>query len=249
MNAPSEYTPTLVRVRVWDLPTRYTHWLIALSIFVLVPTGLYIGRPFGPGTFLMGWVKRVHFWAATVFTLAVLARIVWMFIGNRYARWNELLPVTKRRIVGVFKTIFFYTLIFRKPPTSLGHNPLAGASYLAVFGMYLAMIASGLALYAPSTISPLHAFTALLPILGGAASARYIHHVVMWLLVIFVLAHMATALLTSLVEGNGEFDSIFSGYKELTPDELREVRNGEAQDDANHAETVRRLFWWRRRHA
>lgn len=241
----SESTATFVRVKVWDLPTRYTHWLIALSIFALVPTGLYIGRPFGPGVFLMGWVKRAHFIAATVFTLAVLARVVWMFIGNRYARWNELLPVTRRRIAGVLKTVFFYTLIFRRPPASLGHNPLAGASYLAVFFMYLTMILTGLSLYAPSTISPLHAFAALLPWFGGAAMARYVHHLVTWLLVIFTVSHMATALLTSIVEGNGEFDSIFSGYKALTPGDLREVREGEAQDE-RRLRAVRRL-WSRRR--
>ena len=36
----------IVRVYVWEVPVRVTHWLIALSIIVLSVTGLYIGRPF-----------------------------------------------------------------------------------------------------------------------------------------------------------------------------------------------------------
>ena len=248
--------PTLVRLYVWDLPLRFSHWFIALSFLVLAVTGLYIGKPFGPPSgsaspnFMMGWVKTIHFYASIVFSVSVLARIIWMFRGNRYARWNELIPVTKRRIIGVFKTIFFYTLIFRKPPASLGHNPLAGASYTAVFGMYLTMIVTGVALYAPTAAphSPLHPFTFLLPLLGGASTIRWIHHAVMWGLALFSVSHMATALLTSLVEANGEFDSIFSGCKEMTPEELREVREGEALDDAN-AWHLRVRWPWRTRSA
>jgi len=70
---------------------------------------------------------------------------------------------------------------------------------------------------------------------------RWLHHLIMWGLILFSVSHMATALLTSLVEANGEFDSIFSGCKEITPDELREVRAGEAADDANS--WFRRIRW------
>ena len=74
----------IVRVRVWDLVVRWTHWLIALSILVLSVTGLEIGHPVlsVPGRagehFVMGTVRVVHFYAAIVFTLAVLSRIAWM---------------------------------------------------------------------------------------------------------------------------------------------------------------------------
>ena len=57
-SAPGVSTTTpraaeLVRVYVWQIPVRVTHWLIAGSIILLSVTGLYIGRPFmtvsGPG--------------------------------------------------------------------------------------------------------------------------------------------------------------------------------------------------------
>src|SRR5678816_756195 len=58
---------TRIRVYVWDLVVRNTHWVIALAMAILIATGLYIAHPFGfPGGtpsphFLMGWVKAVSY--------------------------------------------------------------------------------------------------------------------------------------------------------------------------------------------
>ena len=87
---PSE----IVRVYVWEVPVRVTHWLIAISIGVLSVTGFYIGRPFvsvpGPAgqSFVMGWMKVIHGYAAYTFIAAVIARILWMFTGNEWASWR-----------------------------------------------------------------------------------------------------------------------------------------------------------------
>jgi Ni/Fe-hydrogenase 1 B-type cytochrome subunit len=216
----------LVPVYVWDLVVRSTHWLIALSLVVLTVTGIYIGRPFltsiGPANhrFVMGWMKAVHFYGAIVFTLAVGARIVWMFIGPRWARWNQLLPTTRARLRDMFETFRFYVFLKPSPPPSPGHNPLAGATYVAVFGLYLVMILTGLALYAVDAhASYMRFWSALLPLFGGAARARWLHHVVMWLLIGFSVHHLFSALLVSRVEKNGTIESIFTGFKFLPRDQ------------------------------
>ena len=101
----------IVRVYVWEVPVRITHWLIAFSIVVLSVTGFYIGRPFiivsGPAgqSFTMGWMKVIHGYAAYVFILAVLTRIIWMFTGNKYAHWDKFIPVHRSRIHGFWPTI------------------------------------------------------------------------------------------------------------------------------------------------
>jgi Ni/Fe-hydrogenase 1 B-type cytochrome subunit len=222
--------PELVRVYVWDVVVRVTHWLIVLAILVLATTGFYIGRPFqahtGPATphFLMGWMRTIHFYTAIVFTVSVLARIVWMFIGTRWARWTELVPVTRDRQVGLVKTLKFYLMLFRKPPDYVGHNPLAGASYGFIFLLFLVEVATGSALYgASATTSFMHPFASLLPWLGGAQIARWIHHAVMWLLLGFMVHHVYSAILTSIVEKNGELDSIFSGNKFVEPHVLQQA--------------------------
>lgn len=209
------------RIYVWDLVVRVTHWLIAGSIVVLSVTGIYIGRPFiavtGPASqhFVMGTMKAIHFWAAIVFTLAVLGRIVWMFTGPPHARWWNFLPAKRERAEGIRGTLAFYLFLKHRPPEFAGHNPVAGMAYAAVFAIYLVMILTGLGLYAPHADvgSPLRVFAVVLPLFGGAAGATWVHHVGMWLLIGFTVHHVYSAILVSFVEKNGEIDSIVSGYK------------------------------------
>jgi len=185
---------------------------------VLAVTGIYIGHPFlavgeGPavGLFATGTVKIIHFYAAIVFTLSVLARVVWMFAGNEYARWYNFLPF-RRGTTGTFK---FYVFWQRNPPTIIGHNPLAGVAYSAVFVLYFIEIVTGLTMYGASAHvdSPLRVFAALAPWLGGLQAARWFHHVAMWLLLGFFVHHLYSAALMAHVERNGVIDSMVSGYK------------------------------------
>jgi Ni/Fe-hydrogenase 1 B-type cytochrome subunit len=221
-------TTEIVRVYVWQWPVRITHWLIVFSIVVLSCTGIYIGNPFlissGPAgeRFIMGTMKVVHFYAAIVFTLAVLSRIAWMFLGNRYSTWDKFIPVARRRRAGLIPTLRFYLFLLRKPPGFVGHNPLAGMAYVLVFGLYLIAITTGLALYATSVHvdSPLRIFTSLAPLFGGLQTARWIHHATMWLLLGFAVHHVYSSLLMSQVEQNATVESIFSGYKFVSKEDL-----------------------------
>lgn len=212
-------------VYVWDVLVRATHWLIALSLIVLSVTGIYIARPFliadgeAGQRFVMGTMKIVHYYGAIVFSLAVGSRIIWMFLGPKYARWRQFIPVSAKRrrdLIGTFK---FYVMLADEPPPATGHNPLAGLTYVAVFGLYLIMILTGFALYSVSAYtSYMSMWDFLLPIFGGPQSTRWIHHVVMWLLLGFAVHHFFSALLVSRVEKNGTIDSIFGGYKYLPKD-------------------------------
>jgi len=221
MSAAADERPSLERVYVWQVPVRLTHWLIVLAIVVLAATGIYIGRPFlvVPGEaryrFVMGTMKAVHFYAAIVFVLSVLARVLWMFLGNWYARWESFIPVTARRRLGLWRTFEFYVFALRKPPGFIAHNPLAGLAYTAVFFLYFVMIGTGLALYTvdANIASPLRVFSFLLPLFGGPQGARWIHHVVMWLLLGFAVHHVYSGILMSQIEQNATVESIFSGYK------------------------------------
>jgi Ni/Fe-hydrogenase 1 B-type cytochrome subunit len=209
------------RVYVWDIVVRASHWIIMLSIFTLAGTGIYIGDPFlipsgaTKQQFVMGHVRVIHFYAAIVFTLAVVTRIGWMFVGSYYARWRQFIPTTRRRFGDVFGMLKFYLFLSKKPPLNVGHNPLAGSFYLLVFALYLVEIVTGLALYSVSATGYMRMWDFLLPILGGAQSARWIHHVAMWFILGFFAHHIWSAILVSRVEGMGLIDSMFSGYKFL----------------------------------
>lgn len=234
-SAAISQTPDRIAVYVWEFPVRITHWLIFGSMAFLVVTGLYIGNPWitVPGEagqrFVMGTMKAIHYYTAIVFTLAVLARLWWMVAGNRWASWRQFIPVSMRRWRGIPGTLLFYLFGSPKPPHFVGHNPLAGATYVLVFLLYLVMICTGLGLYAMSAHvdSPMRVFDFFLPLFGGAQTARYLHHIVMWLLLGFVAHHIFSALLISRVERNGTLDSIFSGFKFMRSEELdRDLERG-----------------------
>jgi Ni/Fe-hydrogenase 1 B-type cytochrome subunit len=239
----SESPSDLTRVYVWQIPVRLTHWLIALSVVVLAATGFYIGHPFiivsgeARASFLMGWVKVVHFYAAIVFTLSVVSRVTWMFVGNKYARWDKFLPVQSTRRQGFGATLEFYLFARDRPPGYVGHNPLAGLTYSVVFLVYAVSIVTGLAMYGAyaSVDSPLRWFAALAPWMGGLQTTRWIHHAMMWLLLGFVVHHVYSAVLMSLVEKTGTVESIVSGFK-WVPRQLLElgphrwVRRGEIDE-------------------
>ena len=219
----------LERVYVWEVPVRLCHWLIVGAIAVLAGTGLYIGNPFlsvqGEASrhFVMGTIKSVHFIAAMVFLVSVFARILWMFAGNPYARWHQFLPLSLRRIKGIWTTASYYAFLRRKPPAFVGHNPLAGLVYSVVFLLFGVMIATGLTLASASAHvdSLLSAFQFLIPWCGGLQMARFIHHVCMWLILGFAAHHVWSAFLIGTVEKNALLDSIFSGYKTV-PSEVAE---------------------------
>jgi Ni/Fe-hydrogenase 1 B-type cytochrome subunit len=179
-------------------------------------------------------MKVIHGYAAYVFTAAVIARVIWMFTGNKYARWDKFLPVFRTRQKGMVPTVLFYMFVKDKPPGYVGHNPLAGAAYVAVFGLYFVAIATGFILRGVDANpgSLLRWFTSWDWVFGGLYVSRWIHHVVMWLLLGFAVHHVYSSILMASVEKTGTMDSIFTGYKwvpkhELGPGPYRWTHRGE----------------------
>jgi len=217
------------RVYVWDAVVRVSHWVIVLALFILTITGIYIGKPYlipaGPANeqFVMATMKTVHFYTAIVFTIAVIARVLWWFVGTYYSSWREFVPVTAKRRRDFIRMFKFYTFIDRHPPLNVGHNPLAGTAYLMVFGLYFVMILTGYALYSVDAGFTYHSYMRelggwLLPLFGGAQTARWIHHVAMWFLLGFFAHHIWSVILMARIEGFGFIDSLISGYKFLPGD-------------------------------
>jgi Ni/Fe-hydrogenase 1 B-type cytochrome subunit len=211
-------------IYVWQVPVRVTHWLIFFSILILSATGYYISRPFigvpGPaasGHFVMGTVRAIHLYAAIVFSLSVSVRIYWMFVGNRYARLGQLIPLSLERARGLGNTLLYFFFLRRDLDRAPGHDPLAGATYGFIYLVYLTMIATGLALYtvdAPVS-SPFQFFRFLIPMVGGLQAARLAHIIAIWVISVFAVIHIYCVWLFSDVQRFGIADSIFSGYSFL----------------------------------
>ena len=114
----------MVKVRVWDLPTRLFHWSLALCVLALVITG-------NVGGGAMVWHFRFGY---TVLTLLIF-RVLWGFTGGHWSRWSSF---------HIRPSAVWYYL--RQSPGTLapGHSPLGALSALALLTMLLLQVATGL---------------------------------------------------------------------------------------------------------
>ncbi|WP_439590440.1 cytochrome b/b6 domain-containing protein [Hydrogenophaga sp.] len=112
-------------IRVWDLPTRLFHWLLAACVIGLVITGSVGGN-------WMNWHLRLGY---AVLTL-LLFRLVWGFVGGHWSRFASFLYSPSSLVA--------YLRGQSRPEHEAGHSPLGA---LSVFGLLLILaiqVASGL---------------------------------------------------------------------------------------------------------
>ncbi len=114
-------------VRVWDLPTRIFHWLLVLAFVGLVVSGKLGGNA-------LVWHMRL---GLLVFALLGF-RLVWGVVGGRWSRFSSFV----RGPAGVLR----YLRGQRREGelVDVGHNPLGSWSVLAMLGLLLAQVATGL---------------------------------------------------------------------------------------------------------
>ena len=213
--------PQRIRVCVWELPVRFTHWINVVCLIVLSITGYYIGKPFihaySTKQYIMGWMRFIHFVAAYVFLMSLIIRIYWAFAGNKYASWKAFFPFNKKGLSQMTESLRFYLLLSRRHSHMLGHSALAGATYLAVVLLFTVEIITGFALYSQSH------YSVMMQLLGGwllnimsVQTVRLYHHLIMWALIIFSMFHVYLAWVVDATERNGLMGSIFGGYKFVT---------------------------------
>jgi Ni/Fe-hydrogenase 1 B-type cytochrome subunit len=210
----------LIRVYVWEWPVRIAHWLIFVSILVLGFTGYYMYDPFilsrGHSAFLMGTMRFIHEVTGFVFFSAFLLRTYWFFRGNRWARWPQFLLIDGERWRGAQNMLRYYLFLRREPENRVGHNPLAGATYSAVYTLAAVEILTGLALFDHVLHnSVLHFFIGWIPALISIQYVREIHFLGLFVFLAFLIHHVYSAALMSIEERSGLVGSMFSGYKAL----------------------------------
>ena len=214
------------RVVVWEWPVRFFHWAHVASMALLAFTGYYIGNPFiivsseTTQAYMMGWIRAIHFVSAFVLLVGFVVRVYWFFVGNRYASWRDWIPTTRERVTFLWRQFKYYIFLERKRHQYIGHNPVAGLSYVGLLLMMLLQGLCGFALYAEPYANGIWrvAFGWLLALLGNQ-TLRLVHHALMWLFGIFFIVHLYMAVLEELEEREFSLSGIVSGIKLLPKQE------------------------------
>lgn len=217
--------PEVVLVRVWQIPVRILHWLLVGSIAVLTVTGLYIGTPAlslgGRVHLSMAYARGIHLFAGYLFIAVLIGRIIFMFTGNQWARWDQFLPASRERLRLLLPSLRYYLFLEKDPPPVVGHNPLAGLTYLVLFAMFGLQAVTGLALEGLGDPDGLvWALSGWIFDVAGVGMVRFLHHLIMWLTIGFVVHHVYSAVLVDHEEASGEVSSMVSGWKTLPRDRL-----------------------------
>ena len=108
-------------VRVWDLPTRLFHWLLALAI---------VGSIVSIKTGYTDW----HFRFGYLILALLLFRLIWGFIGPRYARFSSFPP----RLAQAWRSLRGTT------EARAGHSPLGALSVYALLASCAFQAVTGL---------------------------------------------------------------------------------------------------------
>jgi cytochrome b len=114
-------------IQVWDPFVRIFHWTLAVGFFV---------------AYLSEDVELLHVWAGYLVGALILARIVWGFIGPQHARFSDFAFPLKAVLA------YLVDLVRFKAIRHIGHSPAGAAMVWALLAGVLAIVGSGLVLYA-----------------------------------------------------------------------------------------------------
>ncbi len=239
----------LKQYKVWDAPTRIFHWLNAATVLLLVLVGVLMlfKRDLGITALEAKLaLKQLHVLIGYLFVANLLVRLVWGFVGNRFARWSSLIP---GRGFGQMLVSYLASLKSGSPQQFLGHNPLGRLAVIALFLLLITQAATGLIragtdLYYPPFGSMLAAQVAaegvdpasLKPYdKTGADPERYselrafkhiygeIHLYAAYALLALLLLHILAVVRAEISEGGGLISAMVSGKKVLS----REPEDGD----------------------
>lgn len=195
---PNDASLTTEPVRVWDLPTRVFHVLLALGVIALVVTGHIGGNA-------MIWHTRLGLAVGAL----LLFRLIWGFAGGRWSRFSNFgcSPSSIQRFV-------------RGTPApddhfDIGHSPLGSLSVFTMLALLVVQVGTGLiADDEIATTGPLNRFVS-----NATASAASEWHgdIGQWLIIGLVALHLGAIAWYTRIRRQDLLGPMWHGDKRLAP--------------------------------
>jgi len=235
----TDSTSPLTAYPVWDKTVRIFHWLNVLCVLGLIAIGTVILNAKALGVPSDGKIllKTVHVYIGYVFAANLTWRIIWGFIGSRYARWSAILPfgTEYRRQLSAMIT----GVKSAKPVGFLGHNPIARLMVALLFLLLTIQAISGLVLAGTDVYMPPFGNTIKEWVATDSTTIELVkpyskegvdeqaykamrdfrkpfistHYYVFYILLVAVFLHLVGVVVTEVKERNGLVSAMFTGNK------------------------------------
>jgi cytochrome b len=206
-------------IRVWDLPVRVFHW----SLVILFTLAYFTGDE----------ENQLHIYSGYAVLGLVLLRILWGFIGTRYARFTDFIYKPGSVIE------YLKRLKSSSPQRYIGHTPPGGWMILALLASLLVTSATGLQVYGLEGKGPLAADATTIGVISPAYANEdedererghseaageqenesdeefweELHEFFANLTVLLILLHVAGVVISSRLHGENLVKAMISGRK------------------------------------
>lgn len=203
---------------------RLTHWLNALSLIILIMSGLEIFSAFPsfgekipqkdlisiPNVLRMGgWLGGAIQWHFTFMWIFIITGIIYLFLSFVTGYWKKV-TFSPKDIKDLLPMIKYYFFFKPKPQQTQPYNALQKLAYTLVIVLGICSTITGILLYKPVQFS----FTIYL--FGGFNLVRFWHFASMCFFLLFIVGHIVMVIL----HGWNNFLSILVGWKQNPKDSL-----------------------------
>ena len=200
--------PAENHVKVWDIAIRIFHWSLALFFIIAYLTE--------------DDLETVHVYAGYAVLGLLVFRLIYGFVGTRYARFWDFIYSPKNTLS------YLRSLLHGHPKHYLGHNPLGGWMVVLLLVFLSLTTWTGLELYATKDKGPLATNVAFVQTAyahddrdkdeHGEEGEEHglweeIHEVFANLTLILVFMHIGGVIFSSIVERENLVRAMITGYK------------------------------------
>jgi thiosulfate reductase cytochrome b subunit len=173
---------------------RIMHWINAIAVILMIMSGwqIYNASPlfdfrFSPSVTLGGWLGGAllwHFAAMWILMINGLAYLIAGFASGRFRK--KLLPITPAGVLSDIKSALTFKLSHDDLST---YNYVQKLLYAGIIVVGVVIVLSGLSIWKPVQLYY------LVMLFGDYPAARYVHFICMSLICLFLIVHVALAVL------------------------------------------------------
>ena len=183
--------PTKIIQPAW---VRAAHWINAVAMILMIMSGwqIYNASPLFSFTFsrsitLGGWLGGALLWHFAAMWLLMINGLAYLIVGLASGRFRKkLLPITANGVFGDLRAALTFKLAHDDLST---YNYVQRLLYAGIIVIGIVIVLSGLSIWKPVQ------FQYLTALFGGYDVARYVHFVCMSLICLFLIVHVALAIL------------------------------------------------------